>query len=71
MDKDTLVSALNTSHDTHLLVVDNKEDVMAQRANKDLNIILSDIQSSEHARNRKKVAEIVQYIEKEKAEVKA
>ena len=62
MDKDTLVSTLNTSHDTHVIAIDNKEDYIAQRANKDLSATLEEVQKTEIARNRKKVAEIDQYI---------
>ena len=63
VDKDTLVSALNTAHDTHLLTVDNKEDDISRRSGDDLAKILEDIQSEELTRNRKKVSEINKYIE--------
>ena len=68
MDKDTLVSALNQAHDIHLLAIDNREDDISQRASKDLAKILEEIQSNELARNRKKVAEIDQYINKQRRE---
>ena len=68
MDKDTLITALNTAHDTHLLAIDNKEDDIACRAGKDLAAILEEIQSNELARNRKKVSEIDHYIDLQRQE---
>ena len=69
MDKDTLVSALNTAHDTHLLAVDNKEDSISQKMNKELTTLLEEIQSVELARNRRKVVEIEKYIENERSKL--
>ena len=69
VDKDTLVSALNTAHDTHLLAVDNKEDDITRRASQDLAKILEEIQRKELARNRKKVSEIDKFIEGQKNEL--
>ncbi len=69
IDKDTLVSALNTSHDTHLLAIDNREDDISQRANKDAAKIFEDIQAREMTRNRKKIAEIDHYITKQHKEL--
>lgn len=69
VDKDTLVSALNQAHDIHLLAIDNREDDISRRASKDLAKILEKIQRSELARNRKKVAEIDQYISGQKETV--
>ena len=57
------MNVLSTSHDTHMIVIDEKEDKMMQRAVKDLALVLQEIQTSEHNRNRKKVAEISHYIE--------
>lgn len=71
VDKDTLVSALNTAHDTHLLTVDNKEDNISHRSTNDLAKILEDIQSKELARNRKKVSEINKYVEIQRSELHA
>ena len=68
MDKDTLITALNTAHDTHLLAVDNREDDIARRAGKDLAAILEEIQKNELARNRKKVSEIDYYIDLQRQE---
>lgn len=69
VDKDTLVNTLNTAHDTHMLIIDDKEDKITQRAARDLAVIIKDIQSNELVRNRKKVAEITQHIETLKIDI--
>ena len=69
VDKDTLVSALNQAHDIHLLALDNREDDISRRASKDLSNVLEQIQTSELARNRKKVAEIDVYIDRQRKEL--
>lgn len=71
MDKDTLVSALNNSHDTHMLAIDNKEDGIVRRISKDLASLLEGIQDVEHKRNRQKVVEIERYIEHQRDEVES
>lgn len=68
-DKDTLVSALNTSHDSHLLAIDAREDSIAHRSKSDLSSLLEGLGEEELARNRRKVTEIRQYIDWEKQEV--
>lgn len=67
-DKDTLVSALNTSHDSHLLAIDAREDSIAHRSKSDLSSLLERLGEEELARNRRKVTEIRQYIDWEKQE---
>lgn len=69
MDKDTLVSALNTAHDTHLLAIDNKEDDIARRTSRDMATIMENMLTSELGRNRKKVSEINKYVELQRSEV--
>ena len=69
VDKDTLVSALNAAHDTHLLAIDNKEDNITHTASNDLAKILEEIQSKELARNRKKVSEVDKYIEGQRVQL--
>ena len=63
VDKETLTNVLNTAHDTHMLVLDDKEDKITQRASQDLADVVKDMQDKELVRNRKKVAEICQFIE--------
>ena len=69
MDKDTLVGAMNASHDSHLLAIDNKEDSIASRVKRDLSSLLDSIQKAELERNRVKVVEIEQYVAHEKDEL--
>ena len=63
------MSALNTSHDTHMLAIDNKEDDIVKRANKDLKALLESIQEAELKRNRQKVVEIDQYIKQQREDL--
>lgn len=71
VDKDTLVSALNTAHDTHLLAIDSREDAISQQTSKDLASLIRDIQDAEVKRNRQKVLEIDLYIEHQREELGA
>ena len=61
-DKDTLVSALNTSHDGHLLTIDSREDSIIHRAKADLSRLLERLGEAELARNRRKVTEVKQFL---------
>ena len=65
------MSALNNSHDTHMLAIDNKEDGIVRRISKDLASLLEGIQDVEHKRNRQKVVEIERYIEHQRDEVES
>ena len=67
-DKDTLVSALNTAHDGHLLAIDSREDSIAHCSKADLSCLLEGVGDTELARNRCKVTEIRQYIDWERRE---
>ena len=71
VDKDTLVSALNSAHDVHNLAVDNKEDSIAQRSKRDLNSLLEELQEQELKRNRRKVIEIEQFIEQQRYDIES
>lgn len=62
------MSALNTSHDSHLLAIDAREDSIAHRSKSDLSSLLERLGEEELARNRRKVTEIRQYIDWEKQE---
>jgi hypothetical protein len=68
-DKDTLVSALNTSHDGHLLAIDSREDSIAYCSKADLSQLLEGLTEAELARNRRKVTEVKQYLDWERREV--
>lgn len=67
-DKDTLLGALNSSHDTHMLSIDNKEDSIRLRALKDSKILMNDIIEKESSRNRQRITEISQYIDLQREE---
>lgn len=71
MDKDTLTSALNNAHDTHMLAIDGKEDVISQQISQDLAALMKGIQEVEVKRNRQKVVEIERYIEHQREELEA
>ena len=68
IDKDTLVGALNATHDLHMLAIDSKEDKIASRVQQDLAVLLKSLQEEELARSRKRVVEIEQYVEQQKEE---
>ena len=65
------MSALNNSHDTHMLAVDNKEDSIVQRITKDSGSLLLNIQDEEHKRSRQKVIEIERYVEYQRDELES
>lgn len=69
IDKDTLMGALNATHDLHMLAIDSKEDKIASRVRQDLAALLKSLQEEELARSRKRVVEIEQYVEQQKEEV--
>ena len=69
MDKDTLVGALNASHDMHMLAIDSKEDEITSRLRQDLKVLLEGLQVVELKRGRQKVVEIEQYIGQQREEV--
>uniref|UniRef100_A0A8C0JBS9 Dynein regulatory complex subunit 3 n=1 Tax=Chelonoidis abingdonii TaxID=106734 RepID=A0A8C0JBS9_CHEAB len=59
VDKDTIVNAVNASHDIHLLKIDNREDDIVTKANS----WSSSVHKNELSRNRNRVREINQYID--------
>uniref|UniRef100_A0A674JR99 Dynein regulatory complex subunit 3 n=1 Tax=Terrapene triunguis TaxID=2587831 RepID=A0A674JR99_9SAUR len=59
VDKDTIVNAVNASHDIHLLKIDNREDDIVTKANS----WSSSVHKNELNRNRNRVREINQYID--------
>lgn len=56
------MSALNASHDGHLLAIDSKEDSIAHCSKSDLSCLLEELTEAELARNRRKITEIRQYL---------
>lgn len=58
VDKDTVMSAVSSSHESRLSKIDNKEDEICTRANQNMQSLIENIHSDEVKRNRKRVAEI-------------
>ncbi|XP_006023973.1 dynein regulatory complex subunit 3 isoform X2 [Alligator sinensis] len=63
VDKDTIVNAVNASHDIHLLKIDNREDDIITKANSWQAVVIEEVHKNEIARNRSRVKEINQYID--------
>ncbi|XP_039083183.1 dynein regulatory complex subunit 3 [Hyaena hyaena] len=63
VDKDTIVNAVGTSHDLHLLKIDNREDELVTRTNSWCSHLVDTIHKDEITRNRRRVKEINQYID--------
>nr|XP_056722452.1 dynein regulatory complex subunit 3 [Euleptes europaea] len=63
VDKDTIVNAVNASHDIHLLKIDNREDEIITKANGWAATLIESVHKSEITRNRNRVKEINQYID--------
>ncbi len=68
VDKDTLVTALNNAHDTHMLAIDSQEDSISQTVAKDMAVLVKDLSAREIKRNRQKVVEIERYVDFQKEE---
>ncbi|XP_074867081.1 dynein regulatory complex subunit 3 isoform X2 [Carettochelys insculpta] len=62
-DKDTIVNAVNASHDIHLLKIDNREDDIITKANSWSSLVIDEVHKNEISRNRNRVQEINQYID--------
>lgn len=59
VDKDTIINAVSSSHDIHLLKIDNREDDIVTRINQWLSTLMERIhQDKEVSRNRQRVSEI-------------
>uniref|UniRef100_A0A4W3IEN8 Dynein regulatory complex subunit 3 n=1 Tax=Callorhinchus milii TaxID=7868 RepID=A0A4W3IEN8_CALMI len=63
VDKDTIVNAVNASHDMHLLKIDNREDELVTRSNGWTTAMMDKLHMEEINRNRKRVLEINHYID--------
>ena len=59
VDKDTIINAVTSSHDTHLLKIDNREEDIVGRINNWMSTIMQEIHDNEEiSRNRARVIEI-------------
>ncbi|XP_054851491.1 dynein regulatory complex subunit 3 [Eublepharis macularius] len=63
VDKDTIVNAVNASHDIHLLKIDNREDEIITKANSWASTLIQKVHKNEITRNRDRVKEINQFID--------
>ncbi|XP_062999096.1 dynein regulatory complex subunit 3 [Elgaria multicarinata webbii] len=63
VDKDTIVNAVNASHDIHLLKIDNREDEIITKSNGWASTLIEKVHKDEIHRNRSRVMEINQYID--------
>ena len=59
VDKDTIINAVSSSHDVHLLKIDNREDELVTRINGWMTDFIEEThQKEEIIRNRARVTEI-------------
>mmetsp|Transcript_9710 Transcript_9710/g.13184 ORF Transcript_9710/g.13184 Transcript_9710/m.13184 type:complete len:515 (-) Transcript_9710:262-1806(-) len=68
-DKETLMNSVQASHDAHTSKIDGLEDALVQKELKDLNDIIAKDKAWEHKRNRDRIAEIYNLVERNKAEI--
>lgn len=70
VDKDTIINAVTSSHDVHLLKIDNKEDDMVTRINAWMKNTIERIHHEQEVkRNRERVAEINNMIDHMRDEI--
>ena len=70
VDKDTIINAVTSSHDVHLLKIDNKEDDMVTRINAWMKNMIEKIhEEQEVMRNRVRVSEIKNLVDHLRDEV--
>ncbi|XP_029668287.1 dynein regulatory complex subunit 3-like [Formica exsecta] len=62
-DKDTLITTLTTSHDIHLQVIDNREELMINRLNNWFKDYINQLVVEENKRNRQQILEISHFFE--------
>ena len=71
LEKDHLVSSLNTSHDLHNSKLDQFEDMIKNTESRMLEILLSSLRADEHQRSRARIEEVAQYCDHVRLEVGA
>ncbi|XP_063286733.1 dynein regulatory complex subunit 3 [Pelobates fuscus] len=62
-DKDTIMNALSSSHEIHLLKIDNREDDIVTKINNWSTSLSTKVHKDELLRNRKRVAEINKFMD--------
>ena len=68
-DKDTLMNAIQASHDAHTSKIDATEDGLVQNELKRFNDTVVADKAAEHKRNRDRVNEIYNLIDRNRAEI--
>jgi len=63
-DKEVILNSLNATHDFHLLKFDQQEDGLSSGCNKELEDEIQRVHNEETQRNRKRVIEIITYVER-------
>ncbi|XP_064618992.1 dynein regulatory complex subunit 3-like [Lineus longissimus] len=63
VDKDTIINAVTSSHDVHLLKIDNREDDIVTRINSWMSNMIEGLHEDEITRNRNRVSEITNLID--------
>ena len=67
MDKDTIINAVTSSHDIHLLKIDNREDEVVTRINQWMSSMIDEIhETQEIQRNRGRIVEIQNFIDQQR-----
>ncbi|XP_013792133.2 dynein regulatory complex subunit 3-like [Limulus polyphemus] len=69
VDKDTVMSAISSSHEQHLAVIDEREDTLVSRIYTWMNELVNELNLEEQDRNRHKVLEINHFIDNQREEV--
>ncbi|XP_039223924.1 dynein regulatory complex subunit 3 isoform X1 [Crotalus tigris] len=69
VDKDTIVNAVNASHDIHLLKIDNREDEIITKANNRVYNLIEKVHKDEIHRNRSRVLELNYYVDHVRSEL--
>ena len=70
MDKDTIINAVTSSHDVHLLKIDNREDDIVTRINQWMTSLMETIHETEEIqRNRARVSEVNNLIDHLREEI--
>ncbi|KAJ3107631.1 Dynein regulatory complex subunit 3 [Phlyctochytrium planicorne] len=68
-DKDTLMNAINGSHDFHLSQFDRQEDALVSGVAKDLELLVQKLHDDEIKRNRDRICEIIAFLDKCNGEI--
>mmetsp|Transcript_22613 Transcript_22613/g.27292 ORF Transcript_22613/g.27292 Transcript_22613/m.27292 type:complete len:515 (-) Transcript_22613:220-1764(-) len=68
-DKDTLLNAIQASHDAHTSKIDGLEDILVQQEIKRFNDMISSDKAWENKRNRDRISEIWNLSDRNKAEI--